>query len=68
MIIHKKNNDCYCTIKLHNLYIKNYKDTLSSLCDASQLESLTSKLEEYLVSQNLTVTYISNCHMKISWE
>jgi hypothetical protein len=64
----QKNNACYYTVKLHNLYIKDYKDTLSGLCDNSQIESLTSKLEEYLTSQNLTVSYISHCNMKISWE
>jgi hypothetical protein len=78
---HKSINS-FLDIEIGNLYVDNYyepngKDTplgrsfrndFGHSPSADELQDLTHTLEKYLLSQKLSVFYLSHCNMSIRWD
>lgn len=64
------------TLYFDNYYDNNCKETLLGQTfyndvgysiTSNELEALTYRLEKYLLSQGLSVIYLSHCNIRISW-
>lgn len=61
------NPKCNKTILCETILGGNFRADVGDVPSLDELQDLTSRLEKYLLSQGLSVTYISHCNIRISW-